>query len=176
MLWQFVFLFLVGHPASQSAALNPGDVAPSFALPKLSGRYFYMGELCGENPRRTSATPKVVVLDFWATWCQPCHKTLPAVRRVVNESDVSRVGLVIICEDAMSAKAQIERRLEPFASHEICVMDPYHFVMKERYGLEEIPATFVISADRRVVAKLGPEIDEDGLVKLLRVAIEKAYR
>ncbi len=56
-------------------SLLVGKPAPDFELGLLGGKKFHLADYKG----------KVVVLDFWATWCGPCMQTMPLVERVTNE-------------------------------------------------------------------------------------------
>jgi hypothetical protein len=52
-----------------------GEVAPDFEFTTLQGRRMKLSSLKG----------KVVMVDFWATWCPPCVASLPELRRLYNE-------------------------------------------------------------------------------------------
>src|SRR5262245_10430958 len=63
-----------------SAGRSPGtgQRAPAFRAPLLDGGQLELAQLQGK---------KVVVLDFWASWCGPCVESLPVIADVVREYD-----------------------------------------------------------------------------------------
>ena len=63
-----------GRPAGTESALV-GKPAPDFELELLGGEKFHLAQNKG----------KVVVLDFWATWCGPCLQAMPQVEQVAGE-------------------------------------------------------------------------------------------
>ncbi|MBA2662760.1 MAG: TlpA family protein disulfide reductase [Bradymonadaceae bacterium] len=63
-----------------------GSLAPNFGLPELeSGRTVKLSDYQG----------KVVLIDFWATWCPPCRKQMPALQELLLDASVSD-GLQIL--------------------------------------------------------------------------------
>jgi len=69
------------HPASSpqptQAAIAAGEIGshlPEFSVRDLQGREISSGELRGQ----------VVLIDFWATWCQPCKKEMPGYQKLLN--------------------------------------------------------------------------------------------
>ena len=84
-----LFLFIAGaglagcnqHPASSLQPIQPvvaageiGSHLPEFSVKDLRGRGILSADLRG----------KVVLVDFWATWCQPCKKEMPGYQRLVD--------------------------------------------------------------------------------------------
>ena len=72
--------------ASSPDVLRPGAVAPSFTLKDFAGEEHKLSDYKG----------KVVVLDFWGTWCPPCRAAMPAVQAVhekFKDKDVVVLGL-----------------------------------------------------------------------------------
>jgi hypothetical protein len=63
-----------------------GTPAPEFELPLLDGQTFRLADTKG----------RVVVLDFWATWCGPCLQSMPQVERVVHEFAEQNVQLIAV--------------------------------------------------------------------------------
>lgn len=61
------------HPPS--APLQIGSPAPKFTLPDLNGRQVSLDQFKG----------RVVMLDFWATWCGPCRMTMPLLGNLEKE-------------------------------------------------------------------------------------------
>jgi peroxiredoxin len=68
-----VLLYLVFSGSSTSPPVGRGSAAPDFSLPSLdSDRPIVLSELRG----------RVVLVNFWATWCQPCENEMPAMERL----------------------------------------------------------------------------------------------
>ena len=80
-----------------------GNEAPDFSAPDLRGREVVLSELQGH---------KVVVLDFWATWCGPCLKAMPDLEEVHRE--FAERGVVVVAlnlgEDPERARSFIKRQ------------------------------------------------------------------
>jgi len=72
------------QPKKQIAAGEIGSRLPDFAVTDLQGHLLSSSSLRG----------KVVLIDFWATWCQPCKKEMPGYQRLVD--DYGSHGLVVI--------------------------------------------------------------------------------
>jgi len=62
-----------------------GQLAPKFELPDLQGNMVSLEELRG----------KVVMLDFWATWCGPCRRSMPMLEELQDEFPEDLVLLAI---------------------------------------------------------------------------------
>jgi peroxiredoxin len=70
-----------------NARVGKGQKAPDFNLPTLSGKSLNLASLKG----------KVVILDFWAQWCEPCKEELPQLEKLAKKlgGDVVIVGVNI---------------------------------------------------------------------------------
>jgi len=116
-----------------SAAVETAGTAPGFALPDLNGNSVSLAEFRG----------KVVVLDFWATWCPPCRREIPDFINLQAEYGSQGLQVVGIALD------------EPEKVHTFARQNGMNYPVllgsdevSMRYGgIEGIPTTFII--DRR---------------------------
>jgi cytochrome c biogenesis protein CcmG, thiol:disulfide interchange protein DsbE len=99
---------------------------------------------------------KVTVLDFWATWCDECQRTMPAFEKLYQDrkSDGVMVIGVSIDEDTQAAKS---RAIELRASYPI-VLDP-GMRIASRYRVGKIPLAFVVD-QRGQVRWIGRDPDD----------------
>ncbi|WP_442508043.1 redoxin domain-containing protein [Novipirellula sp. SH528] len=104
--------------------------------PKFSGE-----TLAGESVSRDSLKDKVVVLDFWATWCAPCVAAMPVLTEVTSEfADKDVVFLAVnVSEDLKLVKSFIEKQDSALD----VVMDPKGKIA-DAFRADAIPQTVVI--------------------------------
>jgi thiol-disulfide isomerase/thioredoxin len=88
-LLSFIGLLLCSGLYAQTEAdpLCIGCEAPSFSLPSLQEDYISLRDFCGEQLRKPwlNKTKYVVVLSFFATWCEPCKKEIPFLEKLQEE-------------------------------------------------------------------------------------------
>lgn len=134
-----------------------GKPAPEIELDMLDGSKFRL-------ERRRN---KIVVLDFWASWCGPCLQAMPQVESVVREFANRDVELVAInLEESPERVRPVLERLKL----EIPVAFDRDGRVAERYGATSIPQTVIVDREGKVVRLFvggGPRFDEQ-----LRAALE----
>jgi thiol-disulfide isomerase/thioredoxin len=137
-------------------ALEPGDAAPNFELDVLQGGTF---ELATQRGR-------VVVLNFWATWCEPCRDEMPDLDMVQDalEADGVLVAGVSLDEEGRRVVAPFHETFTvayPLLLNGIDVARAYgaHFV---------VPTTFVIDRSGRVADRFEGAVVIDDVLPRLR--------
>lgn len=115
-----------------------GTDAVSFLLADLNGKQFNMDKLRG----------KIVVIEFWASWCGPCRETMPHVEKLHKEfKDRGVVVLGMNDEEIADAKRFVQKHGYTFPT----LIDVESAVSKQ-YGIQAIPQTFVIDRDGKIAA------------------------
>jgi len=119
-----------------------GDLARDFTARRLDGGQFKLSEQRG----------KLVLLDFWATWCQPCLAEMPAMNDIQEAfgGDPRFLLVGVSCDEAALAPAQ-------YAKENALVWTQVYGGKllegaAERYHIRAIPATVLIAPDGRVLA------------------------
>jgi cytochrome c biogenesis protein CcmG, thiol:disulfide interchange protein DsbE len=128
--------------------------APSFELQLLDG-----GALRLENLRG-----QVVMVDFWASWCPPCHQEAPTLARVYREYEDKRVEFVGISvwDDEDDARSYVERYGFTFPT-----AVAQHGATAIEYGVRGIPEKYFIDRDGVIVRKFIGPTSEDRLREVL---------
>jgi peroxiredoxin len=118
--------------------------AEDFSVPTVRGRTFRLSEQRG----------KIVLINFWATWCPPCREEMPAMERLYERTKHTGVEMLAISVDADPAS------ITPFLGEQQFTftvgLDPKMSVANA-YGVRGLPASFIVDRQGRVAAvALGP--------------------
>jgi thiol-disulfide isomerase/thioredoxin len=118
--------------------------APSFALPTLDGRSVASGSLRG----------KVILVNFWATWCGPCKEEMPALQRLKQNFKSEEFELLAITTDPQ--REAIKGFVESLGLAFPILLDEAKDV-SATFGVRGLPTTVLIGKDGRVLARaVGP--------------------
>jgi peroxiredoxin len=126
-----------------TAGINVGDVAPDFSAPTPDGKSLSLKQAMG----------KVTIIDFWASWCKPCRAENPNVVALYNElhgKGLNIIGVSLDKEAAPWKKAIADDKLT--WSH-VSNLKFWDDAIAKQYGVTGIPATFIVDASGKVVAK-----------------------
>lgn len=162
LLVVFVMVSSCGNKKNNNAdsypELSEGDVAPDFTVDTVDGNSFTLSEQKG----------KVVLLNFWATWCGPCVGEMPAFEKLYNEYGEKAVILAVDC-------AEDKNTVNQFISDKGYTFPVAYDVAGDvtiKYPASGIPYTLVIGKDG-IVKKIFLGADEaDAQYKEYKKAID----
>lgn len=131
---QVFLLSLVCVASTQIAlAVSVGDDAPSFRARSLDG---------SETISNTDLAGKVVFVDFWASWCTPCLKSLPEFENL-QTSFSGRDDVVVLAinldENPQDAKKFIDKLNVTYK-----ILADNEGVIPESFGVSTMPSSFII--------------------------------
>jgi peroxiredoxin len=144
---------LLAAPAV-SAAIERGDPAPHFTAKTLDGEKYTSDSLKG----------KVVLIQFWATWCPYCKKDEPALETVTKEFE--KAGLVVLAVDMGEPRRKVKKYVEASPR-------PWKIVLAEDTTLAAIceakgyPLYVLIDREGTVAGTQHGAAGEDALRRLL---------
>lgn len=126
--------------ASQGNALDiTGAAAPDFTLKSISGSDIALSSLKG----------RVVLLNFWATWCPACKDEMPSMNSIYLKYKDS--GLVVVAVSTDDSTKAVEKFLSSNPVDFPILLDSGMKVAKRKYRINAQPTTFLINKDGTVV-------------------------
>lgn len=154
------------------AKVRPGKAAPDFTTKDVNGKPFTLSSLRG----------KVVIIDFWASWCIPCRKSNPHMRSLYAKYHDKGLDLVYVSDD----DGRIDRWKKAIAQDQL-TGDGYHHVLRglktidkgifdktndisDKYAIHYLPTKYLIDKKGNIVCKINEGEDaklDDQIEKLL---------
>jgi thiol-disulfide isomerase/thioredoxin len=140
--------------------LGRARLAPPFEFTTIDGKHYSLDDLQG----------KVVLIDFWATWCGPCIRALPSIQHIAQKFSGQPLVVISVSLDTDEGK------WKSFVSaHEMTWMQVrdagWNGSIQTKFGVNAIPHTFSIDADGVLRDEhVGDEAIEGKLKKLVAEA------
>ena len=146
-------------PASPASAADKTSVAPAFKLKDLEGKSVQLSDFKG----------KVVVLNFWATWCPPCRAEIPDL--IALQKHYAPRGVVVLGvsldEGGPSKVASFVKKMGinyPMVMGDQNISSAYG-------GIEVVPTTFIIDRKGNVISALQGATDLAGFEAEIKPAL-----
>jgi cytochrome c biogenesis protein CcmG/thiol:disulfide interchange protein DsbE len=144
-----------------------GDQAPDFSLDLFDG---YFGEFDDGSVRLADLRGRVVVVNFWASWCTPCRVEARDLEQIWQDYQDS--GVVFIGVDHKDTMPKALSYLKEFDITYANGLDGRGLITDNAYHIAGVPETFVIDRSGKITSiKIGPYQPGDGQ---LRKAIDQA--
>ena len=119
---------------------------PDFELPRVEGE--------GSVKLSTERLKSIVIVNFWASWCNPCVEEFPSMMKMIEELH-GQVKIIAITSE--ESKSDIETFLKAFGlpkeNFEV-VWDKDKAVM-QRFGVEQVPESFIVEKNGKLLRKIA---------------------
>ena len=148
--------------------------APDFELKDLNGKTVKLSDLRGN----------MVILDFWATWCGPCIKGFPAMKKSMDELQNKSVKFLFIDtyesdDKTITNEAELLRRIKKTLNNKqvndfVVLLDQLknnYYEATESYKVSSIPAKFIIDKNGRIRYKSTGFSTDENLIKELKTVV-----
>jgi thiol-disulfide isomerase/thioredoxin len=123
-----------------------GGAAPALALTDIEGRAHDLSAYRG----------KVVLLNFWATWCEPCRQEMPSIQRLRDKLAGKPFAAIAINVDEPEARVRLFIKQTGFDLP--VLLDPNKTITRT-WGVRVLPVTFIVGKDGRVRYRLIGDLD-----------------
>jgi peroxiredoxin len=140
--------------------LKEGTQAPDFVAEKWGGGNLKLSDYRGQ----------VVILDFWATWCGPCQKSMPHVEQVYKAVKDQGVAVLAVCvwDDKKPYEAWIPANKDKYTfqfAFDPAGRDSSKSIAGTKFNVSGIPTTYIIDKEGKVAAAIVGYDDNDKRVE-----------
>lgn len=146
-IWIVAAILAMGTPAWAERA-DVGRQAPAFEATTLAGQPIALGSLTG----------KVLLVDFWASWCDPCREEFPEFEALYKEFHDRGVEIVAVSVDRKRENAEAFLAKHPVT---FAVVHDNDHAIADRFKPRAMPTAYVI--------------DQAGVVRFVHLGFQRSY-
>jgi len=157
-----VFVFINPNPASAQVsadairALQSANIRVLAQRPDLAD--FTLPLLSGELKSLSAYKGKVVILNFWATWCPPCRAEMPSMETLYKR--FQNQGLEILAVDLGETAATVQQFIRNY-NYTFPILLDLNTQAGSLYGVEAIPTSFIIDRSGKIISRIVGSIQWD---------------
>lgn len=140
------------NPTGRPPSSDIGHPAPDFELSTLDGETLQLSELQG----------RVVVLNFWATWCPPCRAEIPALQGVHEAND----NVVVVGVNVQEPALDVQSFMRSLDADYPVVLDT-DAAVNRTYVVRALPTTYFIDERGVIVDVFGGPLSEPLLRRMV---------
>lgn len=133
----------LGATVAAETGVEIGSSAPDFSAPNPEGKIISLKESLG----------KVTLIDFWASWCGPCRAENPNVVALYNEFHAKGFNIIGVSLDKDADKWKEAINKDKLIWNQISNLKFWEEPIAVTYGVQSIPATYLIDASGKIIAK-----------------------
>lgn len=146
-------LYWVKNADKLTVNLNPESYNLITRLEKEGAIDFTASRLDGTTVKLSDYKGKVVILNFWASWCNPCVQEFPSL---IQLAEHFKGEVVILALSNDENKADVEAFIKAFGFPKVHIeilLDSQREIAKQ-YGVEKIPESFLFNREQKLVRKV----------------------
>ena len=117
-------------------------MAPDFTLQDIDGKTIKASDYLGKNP---------IMIDFWATWCNPCKQELPHLEKIYQTYKDKGLIFMAISEDSPRSVSKVKPYVKSKNYTGIIPLDPDGQVLRKFFGENTLPYTVLIDKSGKIV-------------------------
>ncbi|MDE2418973.1 MAG: TlpA family protein disulfide reductase [Burkholderiales bacterium] len=152
-------VLLLAISASGGAAAEPAASAGFYVTPWPAGRavpQLVVTGLDGKVWNLKDLRGRAVLLNFWASWCEPCRAEMPSLQALAQlEGDMRLVVLAVNFKESSTAIARYAQAVQL----QLPVLPDLQGTLARQWGVSVYPSTILIGADGRVRSTVRGEVD-----------------
>ena len=141
-----------GGVSRETDSFNAGQNAQEFLLADMAGTMHSLRDYRG----------KVVLLNFWATWCPPCVAEMPALERLYQTYRDRGFEIVSINVDPPTSQSAVIEFIKENGLNFTVLRDP-EMAFPPRYGITGFPESFFVDSQGKFIAFLDPQTKDQGV-------------